>query len=300
MAYRKIQGKLHRAYGIDHHKIYVEGFSESVHVLRKKDLHTVRQFNFDWHHSFYENCTAFELLKVEERADFKAVLADANAPWWPRVGEPSAGDFLLHNRRANRLRHFENDDVDSDVDMGADEQNAMARGDGNPHLSAQEVSGDNCNQSIWSPTNKLYMSRDRVPPIMMCLLYDPLMGMAPNISRTEWEQKIGGLPSFHLYCMYRAIYSSSSNPLLKPEHFMPEAVDMSATERWKEYMGEGDNPLINFYVAGELHGLFAVKICVFAWLSLTLLSMGVVIVKGHCESLFWHEQVGRASNFKGL
>lgn len=104
---------------------------------------------------------------------------------------------------------------------------------------------------INSPMNQLYMGRDRVPPIMMCLLYDPLMGMPPTISRTEWEQRIGGLPAFHVYCMSRAIYSSSSNPLLKPEHFMPEAVDMSATERWKEYMGEGDNPLINFYVAGK-------------------------------------------------
>lgn len=103
---------------------------------------------------------------------------------------------------------------------------------------------------IDSPSNKLYISRNRVPPITMCLLYDPLHSMTPTMGRTEWEQKLGSLPAFHVYCMSRAIYSSSSNPLLKPEHFMPEAKEMTATERWKEYMIIGDNPLVNFYIAG--------------------------------------------------
>lgn len=81
MAYRKIQTRLARMYGIDHHKIYVEGFSQTVNLLLQKDLQSVRQFNFDWHHSFYQSCTAFESLKVEERSEFKASLAESNAPW---------------------------------------------------------------------------------------------------------------------------------------------------------------------------------------------------------------------------
>lgn len=149
---------------------------------------------------------------------------------WPRIGEPHADEMMMHNHHDS--------DVDSDIDMNND-----------GFSSSQDA---NQNPSAYSSSfNQLYLARDRVPPIMMCLSYDPLVSMQPNIARTEWEQKIGGLPAFHIYCMSRAIYSSSSNPLLKPEHFMPEATDMSATERWKEYMGEGDNPLINFYVAGK-------------------------------------------------
>jgi hypothetical protein len=246
LAYRKIQSKLHRAYGIDHQRIFIEGFSQTVNLMRRKDLALVRQFNFDWHHSFYENCAAFEMLKVEERADFKAVLVDANAPWWPRIGEPDAEEMLLMAHGSNGSGNNANDNSDNGSDFGSDVD--MGDSDQNPTSNRQlQANGGGVN----SPMNRVYMGRDRVPPIMMCLLYDPLMGMPANISRTEWEQKIGGLPAFHVYCMSRAIYSSSSNPLLKPEHFMPEAVDMSATERWKEYMGDGDNPLINFYVAGE-------------------------------------------------
>lgn len=127
----------------------------------------------------------------------------------------------------------DNDEIDMDAGGGA---GGGAHGTGN---------------GINSPANKLYIARNRVPPITMCLLYDPLQSMTPTMGRTEWEQKLGGLPAFHVYCMSRAIYSSSSNPLLKPEHFMPEAKEMTATERWKEYMIIGDNPLVNFYVAGN-------------------------------------------------
>lgn len=159
------------------------------------------------------------------------------------MDEPSADEFLNDNEEDLGA------DMDSDVDM-----DSLNDGE-NPPRGGALGEGGRRNRRMRQRDlnmNKLYTSRNRVPPIMMSLLYDPLMGMLPNIQRTEWEQKIGGLPAFHVYCMSRAIYSSSSNPLLKPEHFMPEATDMSATERWKEYMGEGDNPLINFYVAGKL------------------------------------------------
>lgn len=93
MAYRKIQNRLHKSYGIDHHKIYVEGFSQTVNLLTKKDLQLVRQFNFAWHHSFYEQCVAFESIKAEERAEFKAVLADSNAPWYVSTHFPKKTQF---------------------------------------------------------------------------------------------------------------------------------------------------------------------------------------------------------------
>jgi len=255
MAYRKMQYGMRKAYNIDHRKIYIEGFSKTVSKLCQKDLKSVREFNFMWHNSFYEQSAMFENIKPEERGQFKAALeGEIHSPWWPREGQSTEEDALLlmtsSSGPSSRGRRFAAGNSESYGDDEADEDGGGDDSDvdmqGNPFAQRSN------NSSVDSPLNKLYTGKDRIPAIMMSLLYDPLTCLPVNISRSEWEQKVGGLPAFHVYCMSRAIYSSSSNPLLKPEHFMPEATDMTATERWKEYMGEGDNPLINFYVAGKL------------------------------------------------
>lgn len=95
LAYRKIQGKLRRSYGIDHRRIYVEGFSDTIHLIKKKDLALISHFHKEWSSSFYEHCVLFESTKAEERPAFKAMLHEPNPPWWPREGEPDPMDIDL-------------------------------------------------------------------------------------------------------------------------------------------------------------------------------------------------------------
>jgi hypothetical protein len=51
--------------------------------------------------------------------------------------------------------------------------------------------------------DKSYTKRNRVPPIKICLWYNPLMYISPSVTRSEWEQQLGGFPAFFIYTMSR-------------------------------------------------------------------------------------------------
>ena len=246
MAYKRIQYAMHKL-GFDHNRIYVEGFSDSVSMFMAKDLKWINSYNNSWAASFYEAYAEFEALKPEDRVNFNASLCDSQPPSWPRVGEPSVAD-LLHQPPARagaegggggRARH-DHDDVEEDLndDNGNAEQDELLMTGG----SRRHINN----------LNALYVQKNKVPPIKLCLRYNPLMCISAGCTRSEWEQQMGSFPAFFIYSMSRAIYSSASNPLLKPEYFMPEAKCMTANLRWREHMNDGENPLAGFCVAGKL------------------------------------------------
>ena len=188
----------------------------------------------------------FEALKPEDRGDFKARLLDACPPSWARA------DVDMSPTQAPPPPDEDNDDV---------ERHPAASGG---------IRG----------LDDAYIQKNRMPPIKVCLWYNPLMYMSPSATRSEWEQQLGGFPAFFIYTMSRSIYSSATNPLLKPEYFMPEAKPMTTHARyslslslflhdvwfnkrgspdivltciffrWHEHMDDGDNPLAGYCVAG--------------------------------------------------
>lgn len=137
----------------------------------------------------------FEGLKPEERGEFRARLVDSCPPCWTRADMPA-------NQSMNRPVIQEDDDIERPVGGGQNQQ----------QMSSEEV----------------YVQRNRMPPIKVCLWYNPLMYMSPSATRSEWEQQLGGFPAFFIYTMSRSIYSSATNPLLKPEYFMPEVCQKSS------------------------------------------------------------------------
>lgn len=214
--------------GYDHKRIYVEGFSDTVNQFTVRDLQQVKEHNNVWAPSFYNAVGEFDALKPEDRVDFKAVLHDLNPPSWAREGDSEISRQLLqHSQQQSRATAWppNNRPVDSDDDVEP------------PPASST------------SP-DKLYVQKNRMPPVKVCLLYNPLMYISPSSTRTEWEQQLGGFPAFFIYTMSRSIYSSANNPLLKPEYFMPEAKPMTTHARWHEHMDDGDNPFAGYCVAG--------------------------------------------------
>ena len=198
MAYRRIQYFMHK-HGYNHKRIYVEGFSETVSKFTISDLRQVKAHNNAWAPSFYSAVGAFEALKPEDRADYSARLLDACPPSWARA---DAGDVPPPPPQDRGRRGNDDDDVERPAQP--------PRGGG---------------------LDDIYIQKNRMPPIKVCLWYNPLMYMSPSATRSEWEQQLGGFPAFFIYTMSRSIYSSATNPLLKPEYFMPEAKSMTTHAR---------------------------------------------------------------------
>ena len=196
MAYRRIQYAMHKQ-GFDHKRIYVEGFSDTVSMFTVSDLQQVKEHNNRWAPSFYNAVSEFDSLKPEERVDFNAKLHDASPPSW--------------GRRQSGAQEASVDDDEDDDDV--------------------EGSNNDRNQRV-AATDAQYVQRNRMPPIKVCLWYNPLMYISPASTRSEWEQQLGGFPAFFIYSMSRSIYSSATNPLLKPEYFMPEAKSMTTHARF--------------------------------------------------------------------
>jgi hypothetical protein len=229
---KRTQYTMHKR-GYNHKRIYVEGFSDTVSLCMVPDLRHVKDYNNTWAESFYQSVCEFEGLKPEERVDFVAQLRDACPPSWPRDGERDINDILRRRERGGGGGGGRLEDDDEDDDM-------EGRGGG---------SGANSN-------DELYVQKNRMPPVKICLRYNPLMYISPSATRAEWEQQLGSFPAFFIYSLSRMIYSSASNPLLKPEYFMPKAKPMSNNMRWHEYMNSGDNPLAGFCAAGAWHESF--------------------------------------------
>lgn len=209
--------------GFDHKRIYVEGFSDTVSMFTISDLQQVKEYNNRWAPSFYNAVSEFDSLKPEDRADFSARLQDSSPPSWARQGiQPRQQQQQDHQQHMS-----DNDDEDEDDVEGN-------RREGNKAAADAE-----------------YVERNRMPPVKVCLWYNPLMYISPSSTRSEWEQQLGGFPAFFIYTMSRSIYSSATNPLLKPEYFMPEAKPMTTHARWHEHMDDGDNPFAGYCVAGE-------------------------------------------------
>lgn len=204
----------------------MEGFSDTVNQFTVNDLQQVKEHSNAWAPSFYNAVGEFDALKPEDRADFKAVLHDLNPPSWAREGgEEINRQLLQHSQQQSRSGAWppardDDDDVEPAAPSGA------------------------------TSADKLYVQKNRMPPVKVCLLYNPLMYISPSSTRTEWEQQLGGFPAFFIYTMSRSIYSSANNPLLKPEYFMPEAKPMTTHARWHEHMDDGDNPFAGYCVAG--------------------------------------------------
>lgn len=247
--------------GYDHKRIYIEGFSDTVSMNTWADLQRVKEHNNSWAPSFYSAVVEFESLKPEERSDYKAVLQDSSPPSWVREGENEINLQLENIRYSRRRERRRSDGEDEDDDI--EEEDIEEEDDDGSSSSGRKTTLDS-----------LYIQRNRMPPIKVCLWYNPLMYISPSATRTEWEQQLGGFPAFFIYTMSRCIYSSATNPLLKPEYFMPEAKPMttharyffvvacifrleffnfftfSFYHRWHEYMDDGDNPLAGYCVAG--------------------------------------------------
>lgn len=240
MAYKRIQCHM-RKLGVNHTKIYIEGFSATVGMFMAKDLAWVKDYNNSWASSFYEACAEFESLKMEEKGGYCAMLVDACPPSWPRAdGDPdqlSSGVGIFNDGITIDGMSSSSNDDDDDVE---DPQGAGEDGFRNGNSSS----------SISRNPDRLYVQKNKVPPIRLCLRYHPLMYVSPSCTRIEWEQQMGTLPAYFIYSMSRSIYSSASNPLLKPEYFMPEAKPMTTNLRWREHMNDGENPLAGFCVAG--------------------------------------------------
>ena len=251
MAYRRIQYNMRRQ-GFDHKRIYVEGFSDTVSMFTVTDLQRVKEYNNSWAPSFYSSVIDFEGLKPEERADYRARLHDECPPSWVREGEEnldrdnrSRASGRRRSRRGRRRgvaggrggrggSEDDSDDANEDDDDVEDEDDYI----------------DNASDLEGGGVDALYVQRNRMPPIKVCLWYNPLMYISPSATRSEWEQQLGGFPAFFIYTMSRSIYSSATNPLLKPEYFMPEAKPMTTHARWHEHMDDGDNPFAGYCVAG--------------------------------------------------
>lgn len=241
MVYKRIQCHV-RKLGLDHSKIYIEGFSNTVGMFMARDLVWVKDYNNSWASSFYEACAEFESLKPEERSNFCALLMDAYPPSWPRAeGEPDITTMMANTNLQNDEEAEEDDDDDVEEEEG---------GGGNSGNRRMRHGSGGVGSSPSRMMNKLYVEKNKIPPIKLCLRYNPLMYVSPACSRMEWEQQMGSLPAYFIYSMSRSIYSSASNPLLKPEYFMPEAKPMTTNLRWREHMNDGENPLAGFCVAG--------------------------------------------------
>lgn len=207
MVYRRIQYFMHK-HGYNHKRIYVEGFSDTVSLFTVADLRKVKEYNNVWAPSFYSAVSEFETIKPEERGEYRARLQDVGPPSWARSPSAQVSGGGVNNRR----REEEDDDDDDDVEE-------------RPHNPNQASGGGGGLDAIYVQSNKM-------PPIKVCLWYNPMMYISPSATRGEWEQQLGGFPAFFVYTMSRSIYSSASNPLLKPEYFMPEAKHMTTHARW--------------------------------------------------------------------
>lgn len=259
MAYRRIQYSM-RKQGYDHRRIYVEGFSDTVSMFTVTDLQRVKEYNNSWAPSFYSSVIDFEALKPEERADFRARLHDECPPSWVREGEGnssnrdslSGGGSRGHQssrRRRSRgrggVQRLSSSNMDDEDDSNDDDDDVEDEDDDDYGMDNTDDLGGGGGGG-----DSMYVQRNRMPPIKVCLWYNPLMYISPSATRSEWEQQLGGFPAFFIYTMSRSIYSSATNPLLKPEYFMPEAKPMTTHARWHEHMDDGDNPFAGYCVAG--------------------------------------------------
>lgn len=237
MVYKRIQHML-RSQGVDSNSIYVEGFSDTIFMVTGKDMLQAKRYNNERALSFYAAVNEYESLKPDERPGFCANLVDSNPPSWPWLGEEEANS-RSRKRERRQLLQEEAGEGEEDED---DDERTSEEGDGGDTLHRQLLAS--------------YTRKNLMPPIGICLLYNPLMCISPTASRTEWEQQLGAFPAYFIYTMSRSVYSSTRNPLLKPEYFMPEARTMSTHRRWMEHMEDGGNPLAGFYVAGWAHQQF--------------------------------------------
>jgi len=214
MAYKRIQIYMKRL-GHDANRIFIEGFSNTVSSYTTKMLKGVMEYNNLWTKTFHSCLLEFEGLKPDERGDYTAKLSRKDMPHWPK-GEEEDDDATTQSD-------------DEDLEDDDDEVETMVR---------------------IMPAHARKSRLNRVPPIRICLWYNPLMHIPASLSRMEWEHQLGGFPAFFIYSMSRGIYSSSTNPLLKPQYFMPEARLMTMHERWCSYMDDAGNPLAGFCIAG--------------------------------------------------
>lgn len=171
MAYKRIQNMLKRQ-GVDTDRIYVEGFSDTLNMVTGADLLQAKKYSNDRALSFYAALNEYEALKPDERGGYCAKIVDANPPSWPWRGEPA------HYGRApagSRNLEEDNDDDVEDHESDVDTQLLLS-----------------------------YTHKNRMPPIKICLWYNPLMYISPSASRSTWEQQLGGFPAFFIYTMSRS------------------------------------------------------------------------------------------------
>lgn len=181
MTYKRIQNILKRQ-GVDTSRIYVEGFSDTINMVTGEDLLQAKRYNNDRALSFYAALNEYESLKPEERSGFCAKILDANPPSWPWKGEPANYPRQRHGGAGS----------DYDDDVESTEGGAGGGGDDDD---------DDVDRQLLSS----YTQRNRMPPIKICLWYNPLMYISPSASRSTWEQQLGGFPAFFIYTMSRSL-----------------------------------------------------------------------------------------------